>query len=79
MMINTVSKNTLDVAKISELNSNIILVCVQQRPSMPVDIQALIEESEERLTEEQVDEIIRIVDDCLPLNPELTKGEKQNQ
>ena len=45
---------------------------------MPVDIQALIEESEERLTEEQVDEIIRIIDDCLPSNTELNK-EKQDE
>ncbi|CAG7834736.1 unnamed protein product [Allacma fusca] len=42
------------------------LSILNTRPSMPVDIQALIEESEERLTEDQVDEIIQIVDQCLP-------------
>jgi DNA-directed RNA polymerase subunit F len=42
------------------------LSLINTRPSLPVDIQALIEESEERLTEDQVDEIIQIVEECLP-------------
>jgi len=41
------------------------LMLINTKPTAPVDIQALIEESEERLTEEQVDEVLQIVDECL--------------
>lgn len=42
------------------------LCILNTRPSKPLDIQAIVEESEERLTEEQVDEILNIVEEILP-------------
>ncbi|KAI1711303.1 RNA polymerase rpb4 domain-containing protein [Ditylenchus destructor] len=38
-----------------------VMQIVNLRPKSPVEIQLVIEESEERLTEQQVDEIIRII------------------
>jgi len=37
-----------------------------QRPIQPIDIQTIVEESEERLTEQQIDEIIDIIEESLP-------------
>ncbi|ODN06618.1 DNA-directed RNA polymerase III subunit RPC9 [Orchesella cincta] len=42
------------------------LTILNTRPSQPVDIQAIVEESEERLTESQIEEILDIVDSTLP-------------
>jgi hypothetical protein len=46
------------------------LTILNTRPTQPIDIQAIVEESEERLTEEQVAEILDIVEECIPPPPE---------
>ena len=42
------------------------LTILNLRPTQPVDIQAIVEESEERLTEDQVAQILQFVEECLP-------------
>lgn len=47
----------------------LFLVYFLQRPVQPVDIQAIVEESEERLTEKQIEEMLDIVDSTVPPLP----------
>ncbi|CAL8144031.1 unnamed protein product [Orchesella dallaii] len=54
------------------------LTILNTRPLQPVDIQAIVEESEERLTESQIEEILDIVDSTLPplnVNVEAKKND----
>lgn len=47
-------------------------------PTTAVEIQLLIEESEERLSEEQTDEILTIVAEYLPAEPNNSKAESMD-
>ncbi|XP_066984244.1 DNA-directed RNA polymerase III subunit RPC9-like [Macrobrachium rosenbergii] len=55
------------------------LQLINLRPTTPVEMQLIIEDSEERLTEEQVDQLIALVDHHLPDSPEQMVNGKPNQ
>ncbi|CAK9298586.1 unnamed protein product [Gordionus sp. m RMFG-2023] len=42
------------------------LMIINLRPKTPVEIQLIIEESEERLAEDQIDELLQIIQNILP-------------
>ncbi|KAK7072644.1 hypothetical protein SK128_024423 [Halocaridina rubra] len=55
------------------------LQLINLRPTTPVEMQLIIEDSEERLTEEQVDQLIALVEHHLPDNPQHLVNGKPNQ
>jgi len=54
------------------------LQCLNLRPTSEVEIQLIIEESEERLTEEQVGQLLEIIKRVIPGNDE-EEGEEEEQ
>ena len=57
-----------------------IFLMINQRPVDPVDIQLLIENSEERLTEAQVENLLDIVKESLPdPDPEEVDEEEEEE
>ena len=57
-----------------------IFLLINQRPVSPVEIQLLIENSEERLTEAQVERLLEMVADNLPSHvTESDEGEEEEQ
>ncbi|KAG8230685.1 hypothetical protein J437_LFUL010762 [Ladona fulva] len=56
------------------------LMLVNLRPSTPVEIQLVIEESEERMTDAQVEQLLEVIGQHLPLDPNApVKEEAQNE
>jgi DNA-directed RNA polymerase subunit F len=49
-----------EVKKLSKLTKSEVLTMVNEPPSMPLHIQLIVEDSEERLTAPQVDELIQL-------------------
>jgi hypothetical protein len=57
-----------EVKKFGRLTKPEILTMINDPPSLPVHIQLIVEDSEERLSETQVDEIIELSKKYLPIN-----------
>lgn len=79
-------KTFLDKLKTFQIEENVsfkkseIFLLINQRPVSPVEIQLLIENSEERLTEAQVERLLEIVADNLPSHvTESDEGEEEEQ
>ncbi|XP_018318999.1 DNA-directed RNA polymerase III subunit RPC9 [Agrilus planipennis] len=59
-------ENCLKALKHYNLTKNEKLMLINTPPITPLEIQLMVEESEERLTEEQVEEILQIITEHFP-------------
>ena len=53
-----------------QLSKEEVVQLINHRPGSAVEIQLLLENSEERFTEDQVEKLLQIVDECLPPLPQ---------
>ena len=53
-----------------QLSKEEVVQLINHRPGSAVEIQLLLENSEERFTEDQVEKLLQIVDECLPALPQ---------
>merc|ERR1712025_1169012 len=60
-----------------QLSKEEVVQLINHRPGSAVEIQLLLENSEERFTEEQVDKLIQIVGECLPAPPQEEEEENE--
>ena len=67
---------TINLQKIS-LTKHELVQLANLRPRSAVDIQLLIENSEERLNDQQVEEVLRVVSEPLPGPPEGEEEEEE--
>jgi len=59
-------ENKDDCGRSLQLSKQEVIHLINHRPGSAVEIQLLLENSEERFTEEQVEKLIQIVEECLP-------------
>ncbi|XP_060521984.1 DNA-directed RNA polymerase III subunit RPC9 [Cylas formicarius] len=74
------AKNVLDCLKALDpfnLNKSEKLMLINTPPTTPLEIQLMIEESEERLTEEQVSKILEIITEHFPFVAKQIKVEEE--
>ena len=61
-----------------QMSKEEVVQLVNHRPGSAVEIQLLLENSEERFTEEQVDKLIQIVEECLPAPAQEEEDENED-
>jgi len=62
-----------------QLSKDEVIQLINNRPTSAVEIQLLLENSEERFSEEQVEKLIQIVEECLPAPlEEVDEAESNN-
>ena len=59
-----------------QLSKEEVVQLINHRPCSAVEIQLLLDNSEERFSEDQVDKLLEIVDECLPAPPQ---DEEENE
>lgn len=62
-----------------KLTKSEMLQIVNLRPTTPVEVSLIVEESEERLTEAQIDEIINLIKDTIPPGPGSEDKEEEDE